>query len=229
MSPITTTRHSIRTRVLAVLGVMGVVSVALLAMIEFTAFTTHRHTERVSETIFPATLELRQADSSFEQLQRRYKDAVLLEDPAALSEADHEADTTATALLNSLASTLSADAPDLALRASEISDQFSSIRPRSRETYGALVSSRDNVNPSLQAGVTALAADNNRLAASMKQLGGAHSTRRDARSSASPRSGPAGRAPRVGLGLCSRSSALAPFGGYSTCRSSRLWTAWAAA
>jgi len=164
-------KHSIRTRILATLGVMGVSYLALLAMIEFSSSATHQHIERVSSAIFPATLQLQQAETSYDHLEKRYKEAVLLEDPTALADADKDADSTASAL-SSLGITLAADAPDLAVRASDIAAQFSSIRSRSRETYGALVASKDNVSDSLQASVAALAVDNNRLAASMQQLNG---------------------------------------------------------
>jgi methyl-accepting chemotaxis protein len=169
MASLSTVRHSIRTRILAVLGVMGAASLALLAMIEFTSLTTQRHTERVSEAIFPATLELQQANASFGQLQRRYKEAVLLEDSAALAEADREADSTAVALAG-LSETLATDAPELSLRASEIGQQFASVRSRSHDLYGRLASTHDNVNEGLQTSVAALAADNQRLAAAMNQL-----------------------------------------------------------
>jgi len=162
-------KHSIRTRILATLGIMGISYLALLAMIEFSAGATHRHTDRLSATLFPASLQLNQAEASYEQLKKRYKEAVLLEDPAALADANKDADATASAL-SGLSITLAADAPDLAVRASDIAAQFSSISSRSRETYGALVASRDNVPDGLQASVAALAADNNRLTAAMQQL-----------------------------------------------------------
>lgn len=56
------------------------------------------------------------------------------------------------------------------MRASEIAQQFASVRSRSRDLYGRLASTHDNINDSLQTGVAELAADNQRLAAAMNQL-----------------------------------------------------------
>lgn len=165
-------RHSIRTRILIVLCVMGLAYLGLLVMIEYTALTTHRHAQRVSDTIFPAMLELQRADASFEQLKTRYKDAVLLEDARALVEAESNAETTATHL-SRLNAILATDSPDVSQRGADVAVQFASIRSRSRQTYSALVTSNDSVNESLQIGVSALATDNNRLTNDMHQLGDA--------------------------------------------------------
>jgi methyl-accepting chemotaxis protein len=161
-------KHSIRTRILAILGMMGLSYLLLLAMMQFTAGATRHHMDRMSSTLFPATLQLQKAETSFDQLEKRYKEAVLLEEPAALSSADKDAD----AVVESLSSlrTTVAESPDLAVRADDISAQFSSIQSRSHATYAALLASKDNVTDDLQARVTELAADNQRLAATMQDL-----------------------------------------------------------
>ena len=161
-------KHSIRTRILAILGMIGLSYLLLLAMMQFTAVATRRHMDRMSSTLFPATLQLQKAQVSFDQLEKRYKEAILLEEPAALVSADKDAD----AVVESLRSlrTSVAESPDLAVRADDISAQFSSIQSRSHETYAALFASKDNVTDDLQARVTALAADNQRLAATMQEL-----------------------------------------------------------
>jgi len=169
MASLATVRHSIRTRILAVLGVISAASIALLAVIEFTALTTHRHTELVSQTIFPATLELQQAQASFAQLQRHYKESVMLEDQSALAEADREA-TDTVAKLNHLARMLSGSTPELALRASGMAGQLSVNSSRAHSVYQLMISSRGNINDGLQAGASAVTADNNRLTDSMQQL-----------------------------------------------------------
>lgn len=65
-------KHSIRARILAILAMMGVSYLLLLAMFEITADATHRHMDRVSSTLFPATMQLQQASVSFEQLKKQY-------------------------------------------------------------------------------------------------------------------------------------------------------------
>jgi methyl-accepting chemotaxis protein len=164
-------KHGIGARILAILALMGVSYLLLLAMVEFTAEATHRHMDRVSAVLFPATLQLQLAEASFEQLKKRDKEAVLLEEPAALADAGKDADAVASALGN-LSVTL-AGSPDLAARANDLSTQFSSIRSRSDETYTALLASKINVADDLQTKVAALAMDNNRLTATMQDLDGA--------------------------------------------------------
>ena len=168
MGKIVELKHSIRARILAILAMMGVSYLLLLAMFEITADATHRHMDRVSSTLFPATMQLQQASVSFEQLKKQYKEAVLLEEPAALADADKNADTVVAAL-GSLSNVVE-KSPDLAARVDDIATQFSDIRSRSIETYGALVASRDNVTGELQTKVAALAIDNRRLTEAMQEL-----------------------------------------------------------
>jgi methyl-accepting chemotaxis protein len=161
-------KHSIRARILAILGMLGMNYLLLLAMVQLTAGAIHRHMERVSSTLFPASLQLQKAETSFDQLEKRYKEAVLLEEPSALADADKNADAV-TAALNSLSNTVS-ESPDLTARVGDISAQFSGIRSRSQETYGAMAASRNNISDDLQARASALAMDNQRLGASLQEL-----------------------------------------------------------
>jgi len=164
------TKDSIRLRILAILAMVGVSSVLMLAVVEFTADATRQHMNKVSSSLFPAAMQLVQAEAAFEQLKKRDGEAVVLEEPAALNEADKEADAVQAALRVMSFSVVSS--PDLTARVDDLSTQFSSIRSRSRETYAALVASKENVSDDLQARVAALAADNNRLTSSMHDLDG---------------------------------------------------------
>jgi methyl-accepting chemotaxis protein len=161
-------KHSIRTRILAILGMMAVSYLMVLAMVQFTAGATHQHMERVSSTLFPASSQLQKAETSFEQQQKRYKDAVLLEDASMVDVGDKDADAVASALAGLRVE--AAGSPELAGRVDDISTQFSNIRLHSHETYGALVVSKDNVTDALQARVATLATDNRRLTAAMRDL-----------------------------------------------------------
>ena len=89
---------SIKTRILSILGLLVVGYLLLLTVVQMTAAATHRHLEHVSSTLFPAALRLREAEASFEQLRKSYKDAVLFEDPAALAAADKDGEAVAEAL-----------------------------------------------------------------------------------------------------------------------------------
>jgi len=162
------TRHSIRLRILAILAMVGISSVLMLAVVEFTAAATHRHMNRLSSSLFPAAMQLVQAEAAFEQFKKRDGEAVLLEEPAAFNEADKEADAVESALRATGLSV--ASSPDLTASMDDLSAQFSSIRSRSRGTYAALIASKENVSDDLQSSVAELAADNNRLTAAMHDL-----------------------------------------------------------
>jgi len=79
--------HSIRTRILGILGALAVVYLLLCAMVQTTAGTTRRHMERVSASLFPASHALDDAEHSYAQARKEYKDSVTLEDQSALSDA----------------------------------------------------------------------------------------------------------------------------------------------
>jgi methyl-accepting chemotaxis protein len=161
-------KHSIRVRILAILGLMGLSYLLLLTMVQITAGATRQHMDRMSSTLFPAILQLQKSQGYFDQLEKRYKEAVLLEEPAALASADKDADVIAESL-SSLRISVAAS-PDLAARTDDLSAQFSSIQSRSHETYAALLASKDNVSDDVQARVTELAADNQRLSSAMQDL-----------------------------------------------------------
>jgi methyl-accepting chemotaxis protein len=124
--------------------------------------------DRMSSTLFPAVLQLQKAELSFQQQQKRYKDAVLLEDSSMLDVGDKDADAVASDLAS--LSVAVAGSPELLACVNDISIQFGNIRSRSHETYGALAASRDNLPDALQAKVAALAADNQRVTAAMQDL-----------------------------------------------------------
>lgn len=161
-------QHSIRARILAILGLIGLGYLLLLAMVQITTSGTQQHMDRVSNVLFPADLQLQKTAISFAHLERQYKEAVLLEEPAALVDTDKDADAVAAALNN-----LSADvaqSPELVASVDDLIAQFSSIRSRSHDTYVALLTSKDNVSDDLQAKVTALADDNRRMKMSLQEI-----------------------------------------------------------
>ncbi|MGD0797804.1 MAG: methyl-accepting chemotaxis protein [Acidobacteriaceae bacterium] len=162
------TKQSIRVRILAILGVLAIGYLLLLAMAKYTAGATRRHMDQLSTSIFPAALTLRQAEASFEQMTRSYKEAVLLEDPKTLAAADKDAAAVEESL-NELRGNI-AGSPELARSVDGLLSQFSSIRSRSRETYAALLQSRDNAPTELQSEVFTLAGEDRNLSAAMLAL-----------------------------------------------------------
>ena len=159
---------SIKARILVILGVLSLGYLLLLAMVQFTAAATHSHIEEASTSLFPAALRLQEAEASFEHLQKRYKDAVLLEDAGALADAERDADHVS-ARLTSLHNLVSGS-PELARASESLVTRFSSIRIRSYETYGAMLTGKNNTSAVLQDQATSLARDNADLAAAMISL-----------------------------------------------------------
>src|SRR5450756_569245 len=82
---------SIKARILGILGVLALGYLLVLAVVQFTAAATHAHVDQAQASLFPAALRLQEAEASFERLQKRYKDAVLLEDRGALALAEKDA------------------------------------------------------------------------------------------------------------------------------------------
>jgi len=162
---------SIKVRILGILGVLAVGYLLLLAVVQITAAATHRHLDQVSSTWFPAALQLQEAEASFEQLRKSYKDAVLLEDPAALAAADKDGEAVASAL-TALRAQLDRS-PELAHQVEDMQTRFSSIRSRSHDTYNSMLASKENVTMDLQAQVATLAVDDKDLAIAMQGLDGA--------------------------------------------------------
>jgi methyl-accepting chemotaxis protein len=161
-------KASIKARIMAILGILAFGYLLLLAMVQFTAAATHRHVGEVSASFFPAALRLQEAEASFERLQRAYKDAVLLEDPAALQAAEKDAAEVAAALTQLRA--LVAGFPALAHQAALLAERFDEVRDQSRATYRAMLVSKDNVSDDLQQQVASLSRQDKDLAASMTAL-----------------------------------------------------------
>ena len=156
---------SIKARILGILGILALGYLVLLALVQFTAAATHRHIEQASSSLFPAALRVQEAEASFVDLQKRYKDAVLLEDPAALDAAERDAGTIAEALAT--ARTLVKGAPELALSADSLVAHFNDIRTRSHQTYSVILRTKGSISGETQQQAASLAHDDLELAASM--------------------------------------------------------------
>jgi methyl-accepting chemotaxis protein len=161
---------SIGARILAILCIMGASNLLLLALFDFTFSNARQHMERVSGVLYPASVQLKQAEIGFDQLQRREKEAVLLEEPAELADSAKDAAAVADEL-HSLNVTLEGS-PELAARADDLAAQFSNIRSHADQTYGAVLASKDkdNVADDVQARVAKLAIDNARLTAAIESF-----------------------------------------------------------
>lgn len=159
---------SIKAKILGILGILCTGYLLLLVMVQVTSSNTHTHLQQVSTSLFPAALKMQESEASFERLKKRYNDAVLLEDTSALAAAEKDADATQNAL--TVARDSLAGSPDLMHQVDGLLEQLASIRSRSRDTYGAMLASKDNFTPGLQAQVAALAKDNKTLTTGMQSV-----------------------------------------------------------
>jgi len=157
--------HSIRTRILGILGALAVVYLLLCAMVQTTAGTTRRHMERVSASLFPASHALDDAEHSYAQARKEYKDSVTLEDQSALSDAQKSNGDVLAALAVARSSLVSS--PRLADRVEVLRQRYEGLSARSQQTYAAVFAGRADLSDDLQAQVSALAKENNQFSDDM--------------------------------------------------------------
>jgi len=160
----------VKTRILFVLGVLAAGYLVLLGVVQVTASLTHSRMTRLSTSIFPAALKVEAAEASFEKMTKHYGDAVVLQDPGALAGADKDAND-ADQALSETKSLLAAD-PVLGEKAAGIAKQFNELRARDKDTYAAVLASKDGPTESLMGQVGALGKDNAALAKSIGALDG---------------------------------------------------------
>jgi methyl-accepting chemotaxis protein len=168
MSLHTSAFSTIKSRIFGIISVITAGQLLLLAVLQLGAATTRSRLDEVSASLFPAALRLQGAEASFERMEQSYRDAVVLEDPGGLENSDRTADAVY-ADLTELRTSL-AGSPELRMRAEQLIERFSSIRVRSRETYGSLVRNKENTAPDVRAEALSLAKDGSELAAQMHSL-----------------------------------------------------------
>ena len=159
---------SIKLRLLVALAAMGVGNLLLLVMVQVTAVATHNHLQQVSTSTFPAALKIQEAQADFNRLEERYKDAVMLEDPANLAAAERQAD----ALTDDLAELRRqvSTSAELVGETDGLMETFAGIRTRSQVTYSAMLSHQADAGGGVQAGAARLAVDDRDFVAGMKTL-----------------------------------------------------------
>jgi len=137
----------------------------LLAMVQISATATHRRMLEISSSLFPAALQIQEAETSFERMKKHYGDAVVLQDAAALKGAGADAEATGAALEK--VKTLLASSPELSKQANDLLTQFSSLRSRDHDTYAAILAATGGPSDELMGQVGALGKDNKALSDAM--------------------------------------------------------------
>ena len=158
----------IKTRILAILGVLACGYLILLAMVQYSSSITHSRMSQISSSLFPSALRMQEAEAAFERMKKHYGDAVVLQDTASLTGAAKDADATAGAL-DAVRASLTR-IPALAAKAGELSDQFSTLKARDRDTYAAILASKDGPSEELMSRMSGLGKENQALSDAMSAL-----------------------------------------------------------
>lgn len=150
-------RFGIRTKLTVGVGALAGGYLLFLGMVQWTATLTHGHIARVATAIYPATLHLHHAQSSFASLLKDYKDAVVLQDEKALQSAATESGNVMQDL-DASATELSAE-PAVQQQVNEARTTFQDLSSRATATYTAIVTHPETLGEQA-ASLQKLAADN---------------------------------------------------------------------
>jgi methyl-accepting chemotaxis protein len=148
----------IKSRILGTLGILAGGYLMLLAMVQISATITHSRMSQISASLFPAALRMQEAESAFERMKKHYGDAVVLQDQAALSGAEKDAEDTAAALSAVKASL--AGMPDLSGQADSLLAQFSTLRANDHEAYAAVLASKGGPSDEMMTRIGSLGKEN---------------------------------------------------------------------
>jgi methyl-accepting chemotaxis protein/methyl-accepting chemotaxis protein-1 (serine sensor receptor) len=139
--------------------------VLFLGLVEWTASTTKGHLKTVSSSLFPAAASLQQAQASFQKLFAAYRDAVMMQDAAALDSTDTEA-VAGRAALQSASDKLAYD-PTLQRQATDLIARFSDLHTRSKTAFGQLIAAP---SPDTQGTIATLQQDSKSMDQSLKDF-----------------------------------------------------------
>jgi methyl-accepting chemotaxis protein len=155
----------IKTRILGILSILAGGYLLLLAMVQISSNATHSRMVQISSSLFPSALRMQEAEAAFERMKKHYGDAVVLQDAASLSGAEKDAQSVNEAL-SAVKASLTAT-PELSRQADDLMAQFSSIRARDHDTYGAILDAKNAQSEILMAQVGILGKDNKTLTDAM--------------------------------------------------------------
>ena len=162
-------RFGIRSKLLLSLGALAFGCLLFLVLVQWTSFTTHKHLDTVSQSIYPAALNLERAHAAFEKLTKDYKDSVMLQDASALAAADTEAQIVTRELASAHDKT-SFD-PAIQSRVGAVASTFHSVAARSKSTYAQMVEHPDATGTDAQSTLASLVSENKEVEQSLTLLG----------------------------------------------------------
>lgn len=158
----------IKTWILGIVAALGGGYLLMLAVVNCAASATHSRMSQISSVLFPAALQMREAESAFARMEKQYGDAVVLQDRKALAEAEKNAEATAAALTE-VKQSLSGMG-DIEKRTDTLRARFASIRSHDRETYAAALAATGGPSEDLMVQVGELGKENKSLYDGMRDL-----------------------------------------------------------
>jgi methyl-accepting chemotaxis protein len=160
---------TIKAKIWLIIAIFGTGYAAILVLQQWTASETASHMAVASGSLFPAALSVQEADAGFQKVEKRYNDAVLLQDKKSLAGAQQDG----MAVLSALQSvkTKTGLPPNLQSNVSAAIDKFSDIQNRAQPVYAAMIENPENISDKTQAEIAALAKENKDLEASLASLG----------------------------------------------------------
>ena len=156
---------TIKARILWLIGLLAGGYLLVLGMVQLSSSATHRLMSQASSSLFPAALRMQEAEAAFERMKKHYGDAIVLEDPKSLDAAEKDASAAAEDL--DKVRVLLEPLPNLNQKARNMFEQFSSIRTRDRQTYTAILASKDGPTDEMMAQVGARGKENTVLSEAM--------------------------------------------------------------
>jgi methyl-accepting chemotaxis protein len=159
---------TIKAKIWLIIAIFGVGYAAILGLQQWAASETASHMATASGVLFPAALSVQDADAGFQKVEKRYNDAVLLQDKKQLAGAQQDGRTVLAELQSVKART--GLAPSLQNQVSSAIDKFNDIQSRAVPTYTAMIENPDNISDKTQTAIAALAAENKDLESSLASL-----------------------------------------------------------
>ncbi len=161
-------RFRMRAKLLLSIGVLAFGYLLFLGLVQWTASSMQHHLRTASDSLFPAALAAQQAEAGFLKLNKDYKDAVVMQDSNALSLADEDALKVAVELQAFQANTL--DNAELQRRVVPLQAAFGDFSRNSKAAYAQMLGTPAAMNADLLSTIKTLAAENESIAASLRNL-----------------------------------------------------------
>jgi methyl-accepting chemotaxis protein/methyl-accepting chemotaxis protein-1 (serine sensor receptor) len=158
----------IRSKLLLSVGVLATGYLLFFALVQWTTATTQRHLDTVANSIYPATLDIEQAQAAFQSVLKDYKDAVLLQDKTALQVAAKDSALVIEKLSN--ASDKLASDPARKREVTAVIDQATRLGGISKQTYTAVLGSSDSMSEETQSALSSLAQQNRAMESAFAAL-----------------------------------------------------------